>query len=104
MKRFCKIFWVILLGFALLLPLLPVRAAGESGRLISVTAKELFSDRSLLVELLIKNDRCYITPEEAARLAGLRYENSTTIGETFRDALGNRWYHLDQRQVTHISH
>ena len=76
MKRFAKSFLSLLLILSLLLPLLPARAANPEGRPITVTAQDLFSERSLLTEILVKNGQCYIKPEQAALLAGLGYETS----------------------------
>lgn len=76
MKRFAKSFLSLLLILSLLLPLLPARAANSEGRPITVTAQDLFSERSLLTEILVKDGQCYIKPEQAALLAGLGYKTS----------------------------
>ena len=76
MKHCQKSFLAILLILSLILPLLPVRAAESEGKLLTVTAQDLFSDRSLLTEILVKDGQCYIRPEEAAVLAGLGYETN----------------------------
>ena len=103
MKRFAKHFLAILLIVSLILPLCPAKAASENGRLITVTAQDIFSDRSLLLEVLVKDGLCYITPEEAAKLTGAEYHPETGVPSFQYNYTWDR-KSLDARQIPHTKY
>ena len=72
MKRKLIRVTAMLLAVLLFVPMGPALAA-EDGILFTVPAKDIFTGRTQDVEMLAVNDRCYITLDQAAGLAGFSF-------------------------------